>query len=117
MRKDRSISTRWRRSFVWIGVVYVLLVLPGLFWPSYLDTAAGVLILAPSIIVYLLHDLGLPGLLEKDGACGWTMCSPTVWGWMVVGLLWIGIAGCIAFGCAALGSRCSFGRQRPLGKD
>jgi hypothetical protein len=30
----------------------------------------------PFISVYAIHSLGIPGLLQHDGACGWGWCAP-----------------------------------------
>jgi len=50
---------------------YLLLLLPSAIWPTYFDSAAGYLVLVPYLSVALFHKLGVPGLLEHNGLCGW----------------------------------------------
>jgi hypothetical protein len=42
-----------------------------------LKTLASYLVMLPLLSIYLFHTLGIPGLLQHAGACGWGMCSPT----------------------------------------
>ena len=46
-------------------VGYGLLMLPGMFWPQYFDSPAGLLLLVPYLSVLLFHQLGISGLLEQ----------------------------------------------------
>ena len=39
---------------------YVLILLPGQFYPRYLDTPVGILLLLPILSVYVFHNLGVP---------------------------------------------------------
>lgn len=84
---------------------YTLLLLPAAFAPSYLDSPFGLFLAAPLLSVYLFHKLGIPGLLEHDGLCGWGWCSPTVFGWVFVATIWLTAAWLLAGGIAALTSR------------
>ena len=68
---------------------FALLALPGLAWPGYLDTPIGIVVAAPWLSVYLFHALGIPGLLEHGGACGWGWCAPTPLGWAFTALVWL----------------------------
>ncbi len=85
--------------------LYGLLLLPAVFWPSYLDSPAGLLALGPFLSVYFFHHLGIPGLLEQNGACGWGWCSPTPVGWVFIVAFWLVLAWLIAWAVAALTSR------------
>lgn len=76
--------------------LYGLALLPALWLPGYLDTPMGVLVLLPFLSVYVLHAIGLPGLLVNGGACGWGWCSPTLLGWCVVAVLWLALAWVVA---------------------
>lgn len=91
-------SRRTLRIFAFILLGYGLLAAPGFFSPGYLDSPAGLLVAAPFLSVYLLHALGLPGLLDNNGLCGWGWCAPSLLGWTVMVLLWLSLA----FGLAAL---------------
>lgn len=71
-------------------LLYAALLAPGLVWPAYLDSPVGVLALVPYLSVYLLHTLGIPGLLEHNGACGWGWCAPSLAGWLLIALLVLG---------------------------
>ena len=84
---------------------YGLLLFPAAIWPSYLDSPAGVLLIAPLLSVYMLHGAGVPGLLEHNGLCGWGWCSPTIAGWLSAAALWLGIAWLVAWGIASLTNR------------
>lgn len=55
----------------------------------------------PLLSIYFLHYVGIPGLLDHDGLCGWGWCAPTIFGWAVfvaVGLLvtWVAAKGVAA---------------------
>ena len=84
---------------------YFLLLLPGVFWPEYFDSPARLLLLLPYLSVHLFHKLGIPGLLEHNGLCGWGWCSPTAFGVIFIAVFWIMVAWALAWGVAALLSR------------
>lgn len=88
-----------------IFVIYGFLLLPAAVWPSYLDSPIGLLLLIPWLSIYLFHKLGIPGLLEHNGLCGWGWCSPTLFGWLFMAVLWLAVAWIIAWGIASLTSR------------
>jgi hypothetical protein len=81
---------------------YALLTLPGLAWPSYFDSPAAWLVLVPGLSIYFFHKIGVPGLLEHNGLCGWGMCAPTVFGWVFLVAFWLAFAFLVAWGIAAL---------------
>ena len=87
---------RTLRLFALIVAAYALLTLPGLFWPGYLDTPFGLLVVVPFLSIYVFHGIGIPGLLQHGGACGWGWCAPTVLGWVVLVGFWLGVAGLLA---------------------
>jgi hypothetical protein len=72
-----------------------------------MDSPLGLLLIAPLLSVYLLHKLGVPGLLEHNGLCGWGWCDPTLFGWLfTAAFLLIGVW-LIAWAIASLTSRLS----------
>jgi len=79
---------RTAKVFALLCVAQLVLALPGLRWPGYLDTPIGLLLVAPYFTAYIAHALGMPGLLEKGGACGWGWCAPSGLGWLVIGASW-----------------------------
>lgn len=81
---------------------YILLVLPGLIWPAYFGSPAGLLVLLPLVSVYLFHQIGVAGLLEHNGLCGWGWCAPTMFGWVLVAVFWVLLAWLLAWGVSAL---------------
>jgi hypothetical protein len=85
-----------------ILAAYVLLLAPGFFWPAYLDSPVGILLLVPMLSIYLFHSLGVPGLLQNNGLCGWGWCSPTWFGWAFLMVAWVMVAWGISRGVAAL---------------
>lgn len=86
---------------------YALLILPGWVWPSYFDSPAGLLVLVPGLSIYFFHKIGVPGLLEHNGLCGWGWCAPTPFGWVFLVAFWVGFACLMAWGIAALTLRVS----------
>lgn len=79
---------------------YALLVLPAYLGPSPLQDISTYFFLVPFLSVHLFHHLGIPGLLEHGGACGWGWCSPTLLGWAFLALFWLGLAWLAAWGIA-----------------
>jgi len=47
------------------------------------------LVLAGYISTLIAHQVGVPGVLEHNGLCGWGMCSPTPIGWVVAVGFWL----------------------------
>ncbi len=90
-----------------IVAAYGLLLLPGIVWPSYLDTPVGLLVAIPFLTIYLFHKIGIPGLLENNGLCGWGWCAPTAFGWCFLVMFWLVVAWFIAWGLASLTNRTS----------
>ncbi len=41
------------------------------------------------VSVYIFDMMGLPGLLENDGHCGWGWCEPTLFGWFLATVFWL----------------------------
>jgi hypothetical protein len=68
---------------------YVLLWVPSLFWPGYHDSPLGIIVALPILSVYLFHSVGIPGLLQHNGACGWGWCDPTIFGWVFSISFWL----------------------------
>jgi hypothetical protein len=94
-----------RRTFLVFTVLlaaFALLTLPALVWPRYLDSPLGVVAAVPYLSIYLFHGIGVPGLLQNNGACGWGWCAPTPCGWAFLCLVWLGIAWLIAWGIASV---------------
>lgn len=81
------------------------LLLPAAIWPDYLNAIASVAAVAALMPVYGLHAAGVPGLLEHNGLCGWGWCSPTITGWLIVIMLWVGVAWLLAWGMMSLINR------------
>lgn len=86
---------------------YGLATVPAYWGPSWLESISAYFVMAPLLSIYIFHAVGVPGLLEHNGACGWAWCSPTVFGWLFLGLVWLAIAWLIAWGAARL-----IGRRR-----
>ncbi len=83
-------------------LAYGLLYLPAMFSPGYRDSPVGLLFVVPFISIYAFHSLGIPGLLQHDGACGWGWCAPTPVGWAFLAAFWIGLTWLAARAVAAL---------------
>jgi hypothetical protein len=83
--------------FLILAAAYGVLALPGLFWPSYLDSPIGLIFAIPFLSIYLFHTIGIPGLLQNNGACGWGWCAPTGFGWVFLVLFWSMVGWVIAW--------------------
>ncbi|MBT9487016.1 MAG: hypothetical protein IV093_05840 [Rubrivivax sp.] len=84
--------------FALIVGAWALVLMPGLWWPGYLDSPIGLLAAMPYLSIYLFHAVGVPGLLQNGGLCGWGWCPPTLFGWGFLGAVW----GAVAWGLARL---------------
>lgn len=84
---------------------YALLVIPAYWGPSYLEELSSYFAMVPLFSIYIFQNIGIPGLLEHGGSCGWGWCAPTALGWVVLVLFWLGIAWFIAWGLACLSLR------------
>ena len=72
-----------------IFIVYILALVPGYFWVSYFDSPIGLLAAIPYLSIYIFHSIGVPGLLQNNGACGWGWCTPTAFGWSFITFFWL----------------------------
>jgi hypothetical protein len=100
------------KIFALIVAMYALLVIPGFIWPPYFESPAGLLVLVPGLSVYFFNYVGVPGLLEHNGFCGWGMCSPTIFGMIFVVVFWVAAVWVAAWGAAVLTSRFAARRAR-----
>jgi hypothetical protein len=96
---------RTARIFAALLVGYALLVIPVYWGPSYFQAIGIYLVMVPFLSVYIFHKLGIPGLLDHNGACGWGMCSPTAFGWAFLVVFWLGVVWLTAWGLARLTAR------------
>lgn len=85
-----------------ILIGYALLAIPAYWGPSSLESMSSHLVMVPFLSIHVFHQLGIPGLLEHGGACGWGWCSPTAFGWAFLAMFWIGLAWLVAWGLARL---------------
>jgi hypothetical protein len=76
--------------------------LPAWIGPAFLEGISSVIYMTPILAVYLFHTLGVPGLLEHHGHCGWGLCSPTVFGWTFLAVFWACVLWLLARGIASL---------------
>ena len=96
---------RKKACFVVIVMVHLLTVAAFLLWPSLLETPVGLLALVPFLGVYLLSMAGVPWLLANNGVCGWGWCAPSVFGWLVLAVLWLALMWGLAGALVWLGAR------------
>lgn len=59
------------------------------FVPSAFDSPLGLIVAIPFISIYLFHSIGIPGLLQHHGACGWGWCAPSVFGLVFIITFWL----------------------------
>lgn len=93
---------RTAKFFIALVAAYGALVSVAFWAPPALAEPAGLLLLLPFFTPHLLHKVGIPGLLEQGGHCGWGWCAPTVAGWIVLALLWLGAGWAAAWGLARI---------------
>lgn len=99
--------TRMRtlRTVLVMAATYAALLLPGLVWPAWFDSAGGRLLLLPALSVYLFDALGVPWLLANEGRCDAGWCSPSPFGWLFLAVFWLGTCWLLAWSAAALAGR------------
>ena len=57
--------------------------------PSTFDSPLGLIVAIPFMSIYLFHSIGIPGLLQHHGACGWGWCAPSVFGLVFIITFWL----------------------------
>jgi len=90
------------KIFALLVGLYVLVLLPALFFEGYGDSALGILVLIPYLSILLFHKAGVPAVLQHDGLCGWGWCAPTVFGWVLAAVFWLGVIWLLAAIVAAI---------------
>ncbi|HMG71346.1 MAG TPA: hypothetical protein VK544_09555 [Gemmatimonadaceae bacterium] len=95
------LAPRTLRILFALLIGYALLVAPA-YWGKSIGIYA---MLVPLISIYVFNKLGIPGLLDHKGACGWGICNPTPFGYAFVVVFWIAVAWFVAWGLARLTSR------------
>jgi hypothetical protein len=83
-------------------VAYIVLALPAYIGPAFLAEPSAYFMIVPFLSVHLFQRLGIPGLLQNDGLCGWGLCGPTAFGWLFAAAFWIGMAWIAAWAIARL---------------
>jgi hypothetical protein len=84
---------------------FVLLGLPAYVGPDVLEPFSAYVVIVPAMSIYAFHAIGIPGLLEHQGYCGWGMCNPTTVGYVFVVAFWLAAFWFIAWGLAYLTRR------------
>jgi len=85
-----------------ILVGYGAIVLCAYRGPEALQEIAAPALLAPYLSLHLFNHLGVPGLLEHEGNCGWGLCAPSLPGWVFAVVLWLTIAWLAAWAIATI---------------
>ena len=96
------LAARTLKILALLLIGYVLLALPTYLGPPFLEEISSYVVIVPFISIYLFHSLGIPGLLEHGGYCGWGWCAPTAFGWGFLILFWVGVTWLIAWAIARL---------------
>ncbi len=99
------LSLRTLKILAWLIAGCALSAIPTFYGPSFLEPVSGKVVAVPLISVYILHKLGVPRLLEHDGACGWGLCAPTALGVAVIFIFWFVVLWLLAWGLARLTAR------------
>ena len=91
------------KLFAWIISTYAILSLIVFTFKEILNFYVVTIILGfPYYTVYIFHRIGVPGMLEHNGYCGWGLCSPTTFGWVLSICFWVFVAWLIAWGSVRL---------------
>jgi hypothetical protein len=93
-----------RRAFVAVVGVYALGFVAWLLWPWFRESLVGQLVAIPPFSIYVLEHFGVPGLTDRS-RCDWMWCAPTVFGIVVVAIVWLGVAWLLSLGIARLRGR------------
>lgn len=99
------LERRTLRIFAALVGVFVLLGLPAYVGPELLASFSGMVVIVPVMSVYLFHALGMPGLLQHQGYCGWGLCNPTPFGVGFTVAVWLLVFWLAAWGLAYLTGR------------
>lgn len=99
------LKRRTLKAFGLLLAAVVLLGLPAFVGPRFLEPISAYVIVVPFMSVYVFHKLGIPGLLEHDGKCGWGLCEPTPFGWGFLVAFWLLALWLVAWGLARLTRR------------
>jgi len=88
------------KSLLLIAATCAAVWLPSVVWrdnlPAFLIAPYAVLRGIPPIPVYILNAMGVPGLLQNNGHCGWGWCAPTVFGYVTLATFWVAVAWLVA---------------------
>lgn len=82
-----------------------LLAIPTYCGPAVLEPLSGRVVIVPLFSIFIFHKLGVPGLLEHDGACGWGLCAPTTLGLVFLFVFWLGVIWLLAWALARITAR------------
>lgn len=78
------INRRIIKHFIWIISIYAILASIVITFKGVLNFYVVTIILGlPFYTVHIFHRIGVPGVLEHNGYCGWGLCSPTKFGWLL----------------------------------
>ena len=96
------LAPRTIRILAILLAAYVVLVVCAYWGPSSLAAIGSYFVMVPLLSVFVFHKVGIPGLLENNGACGWGWCAPTVFGWALLAFFWTGVVWLAAWALARL---------------
>jgi hypothetical protein len=90
-----------RRLFAATVMTYAVGFLVWWGWPAFRESLIGKLVAIPPFSLYLLEQLGVPGLTDRS-RCDWMWCQPTVVGVIVTSGVWLVAAWWASVGIARL---------------
>lgn len=97
-----------RRTFAILGALlaaYFLVAAPAYLGPTAFGEYSAVIVMPVVLSLYAFDRLGMPGLLENDGLCGWGWCGPTPFGLVFLALFWLALAWLAAWALARVLAR------------
>lgn len=96
---------RTLKIFALLVAAAVLCGLPAYVGPPFLEPISAYVVFVPFMSLHLFHKLGIPGLLEHGGNCGWGLCDSTPFGYGFVIGFWLLVLWLAAWGLARLTAR------------
>ena len=82
-------NSRMLKIMVIIVLCYSALLAAGYLLPEELALPFRMLGVPLLFSVYAFHLVGIPGVLEQNGHCGWGWCEPTPFGWLLAVVFWL----------------------------
>lgn len=99
------LRARTLKIFALLVAAFIVLGAPAYVGPAFLEEPSSYVVIVPVMSLYFFQHIGIPGLVEHNGLCGWGLCGPTPFGVAFVVAFWLGIAWLVAWAIARFAGR------------